>query len=142
MTSENQSIEINIDDLPDMPTDDLFAKLHSACVEIEVLKMKYASNKSAATKLRTLLMEIIKYSTKLRKSVLDHKKAIPVKKRVKKDAGVKLANDAVDNADEADQIDEPVVEPVIEKPVIVVSLPPVESASEKKQKAPRKKRTV
>ncbi len=112
--------------------DALFNSLRQFSIEVEGLRQKYISNKSASTKLRNVLMEIAKCCTELRKVVLDAKKVIPVKPRQKK----------IKDSDMSTKLDDTVVEQTQSDSVIPVKvedmLPIVNIQVEKKAKAPRR----
>lgn len=95
-----QTIEIQdtpTADVAKIDTDGLFNKLTQLTAEVVGLKSKLASNKTASTKVRALLMDISKTCDMLRKEVLATKKAIPVKPRGKKAEPAKSISDDADD---------------------------------------------
>lgn len=70
---------------PALTPEQKFVLLGESAVGIQTLKGSYKTNKSNAVKLRKELMTTIKLCEDLRRCVLDTKKAIPTKPRVKKE---------------------------------------------------------
>jgi len=69
---------------PSLTPEQKFDLLAVSQTALQLLKGSYAGSKVDAVKLRKELMTTIKLCEDLRKVVLEHKKAIPTKPRVKK----------------------------------------------------------